>query len=289
MNAGGRQTAATDAGRRRGLQGLWSGLAVRARALWRYRGFVLGMVGREFKGRYLNSLLGSLWSFIQPAAMILIYTLVFARIMQARLAGIDDPLAYGLFLCAGLLPWALMAEFLGRATQLFLEHAALLKKVSFPRITLPVILFLTTLLHFSIIFGVFALFLLVSGRFPGAPLAAFVPLILLQQAFALGLGLILGCLNVFFRDIGQVVQIGLQFWFWLTPIVYPVTILPPRAVDLLALNPMTAVMNAYQTVILQHAWPEWGTLRLHLWGVLVVLAAGFWVYRSLAVDIVDEL
>lgn len=289
MNAESRQTSEADALRHRGPRRLCRGLLIRGQALWLYRGFVFGMVGREFKGRYLNSLLGSLWSFIQPAAMILIYTLVFSSIMQARLTGIDDPLAYGMFLCAGLLPWALMAEYLGRATQLFIEHGPLMKKVSFPRITLPVILMLTTLLHFGIIFGLFVLFLLLTGRFPGAPLAAFIPLILLQQTFALGLGLILGCLNVFFRDIGQMVQIGLQFWFWLTPVVYPATILSPGTRGLLTLNPMSSLMDAYQGVVLQHAWPEWGRLGLHAWGALAVLATGFLVYRLLALDMVDEL
>lgn len=114
----------------------------RLQALWRYRGFVFGMVGREFRVRYAGSLLGTIWSNVNPLAMVFVYTVIFSKVMQAKLAGVNDTLAYGLFLCAGILTWGFFSEVLSRSPAIFIEHANLLKKVSFPRITLPAVHFL---------------------------------------------------------------------------------------------------------------------------------------------------
>jgi len=113
------------------------------------------MVGREFRSRYLGSLFGSVWSILQPVSMIIVYTVIFSKIMGARLSDSDDPWAFGLFLCAGLLPWNFFSELLGRCQTIFLEHANLLKKVHFPKITLPIILSISCLINFGIIFSIF--------------------------------------------------------------------------------------------------------------------------------------
>jgi lipopolysaccharide transport system permease protein len=263
--------------------------ALIARAVWHYRGFVLGMVRREFQYRYLSSLFGSAWAFLNPAALILIYTVVFSQVMRARLPGVDDTLAYSLYLCAGLLPWTAFTELLGRCVALFLEFGTLLKKVSFPRSSLPMIPLVSSLMNFAIIFGIFLLFLIAVGRFPGWPLLAVVPLLLLQQTLALGLGVFLGVLNVFFRDVAQFVGVAVQFWFWLTPIVYSVGVLPEPAQRLVAWNPMTQVVGAYQRIIVDGAWPQWSTLRWHTVGAVVLLIAAFAVFSKLSGEIVDEL
>ena len=216
--------------RKKGLfnNGLSKWLPSRFGALWQYRSFVASMVVREFRVRYLGSLLGSLWSILNPLAMIFIYTIIFSKIMRARLAGVDDTMAFGIFLCSGLLTWGYFSELLSRCQNIFIEQSAMLKKIRFPRIILPAVLFLSCSLNFLIIFGIFTIFLLLTGRFPGWSIVGFLPLLMIQQGFALGFGVFLGTLNVFFRDIGHFVGIALQFWFWLTPIVYPITILPER-------------------------------------------------------------
>ncbi len=267
----------------------WRPFVPRVLALWRYRGFVFTMVWREFWGRYLGSLLGSIWSVLNPMAMIFIYTVIFSKIMRARLPGVDDTMGYGIFLCAGLLTWGFFSELLGRCPNIFIEQANLLKKVNFPRITLPVILLSSSAVNFAIIFTIFISFLLISGRFPGWAILAFLPLLLIQQAFALGLGMVLGTLNVFFRDVGQFLGIVLQFWFWLTPIVYSVTVLPERARSVIELNPMTQLVAAYQQIILHGSWPQWGQFRFHAIGALTVLTIGFLVFRRLSGEVVDEL
>ena len=152
-------------------------------SLWHYRGFVIGSVQREFQTRYRNSLLGALWTIINPLAMIIVYTVIFSRLMQARLPGVDNDLVYGIYLCAGLLTWGLFAEILGRSQAVFLEHATLLTKLSFPRICLPMVVVLNALLNFAIIFALFLGFLLVTGNFPGWVVIAILPLLLSELVF----------------------------------------------------------------------------------------------------------
>jgi len=259
------------------------------RAVRQYRGFIWSMVRREFQARYLHSLLGGAWAVLNPAAMIAIYTVIFSQVMHARLPGLDDTFAYSIYLCAGLLPWGFFTEVIGRSLTVFLDNAPLLKKVSFPRISLPVILTLSSTLNFAIIFGLFVLVLVAVGRFPGWAIVALLPLLVLQQAFALGLGVLLGVLNVFFRDVAQFVGIALQFWFWLTPIVYTTAILPAWARDLLAWNPMAALVGAYQQILVAGAWPEWSQFRLHAIGAVMVLIVAFVAFDRLSGEMVDEL
>jgi lipopolysaccharide transport system permease protein len=263
--------------------------AMIARAIWQYRGFVAGMVRREFQQRYLASLLGTTWAFLNPAALIAIYTLVFSQVMRSRLPGVDDSLGYTLFLCAGLLPWTAFTELLTRSVTLFLEFGSLLKKMSFPRSSLPVIPLISSSVNFAIVFGLFLLLLAVLGRFPGWAILAVLPLFLLQQAFALGLGVFLGVLNVFFRDVAQLVGVGVQFWFWLTPIVYNASVLPEPAQRLLAWNPMVAVIEAYQRIVLNGTWPDWSALGWHVFGAGAILAVAFIAFSRLSGEIVDEL
>lgn len=259
------------------------------KALWAYRGFILGSVKREFQSKYRNSLLGAAWIILNPAAMILVYTVVFAQVMRAKLPGADTTFAYSIYLCAGILTWGLFAEITGRAQTMFIDHANLLKKLSFPRLCLPVTLVANAGLNFAIVFGLFSVFLVISGNFPGWQYVALFPLLAIQVVFAIGLGITLGVLNVFFRDIGQFFTIFLQFWFWLTPIVYPVSILPDGIRQVMQLNPMASLMAAYQTILVNSQWPQWHTLWPTALMALLLCALGLHLYRKHSGEMVDEL
>ena len=173
------------------------------RGIWSYRGFILGSVKREFQSKYRNSMLGAAWTVLNPLAMIIVYTVIFSQIMRAKLPGIDSTFAYSIYLCAGVLTWGLFAEITGRCQNIFLENANLIKKLSFPRICLPAIVILSAGLNFLIIFNLFTFFLILSGNFPGWVFLAVFPVLAVQIVFSVGLGIILGVLNVFFRDVGS--------------------------------------------------------------------------------------
>ncbi len=260
-----------------------------SRALWRYRGFIMGSVKREFQARYRNSLLGAAWTVLQPLAMITVYTVVFSELMRARLPGLDTPFAYSIYLCAGLLTWGLFAEILQRSQTVFLDHGNMIKKLNFPRICLPAITVLNALVNFAITFSIFLVFLLLVGSFPGWIVLSALPVLLIQVALASGLGIISGVLNVFFRDVGQFVNVLLQFWFWLTPIVYASDTIPAAARPLLRLNPMTWIVQAYQQIFVYRRMPDWQ----HLWplAILAVMLCimALMLFRRRAGEIVDEL
>lgn len=259
------------------------------RSLWRYRGFILGSVKREFQARYRNSLLGAAWTVLQPLAMITVYTVVFAELMRARLPGIDSPYAYSIFLCAGLLTWNLFGEILQRGQTVFLDNGNMIKKLNFPRICLPAITVISAVVNFTITFSIFLAFLAVTHSLPGWIIVYAIPILLVQIAFGTGLGIITGVLNVFFRDVGQFVSILLQFWFWFTPIIYSTATLPASVRPWMKLNPMTPLAQAYQGIFVYGTTPQWSTI----WPVAVLAVglcvAGLMLFRRRAGEMVDEL
>lgn len=257
--------------------------------LWAYRGFILGSVKREFQSKYRNSILGATWNILQPLAMIVVYTVIFSQVMRAKLPGVESSFGYSIYLCAGILTWGLFAEITTRSQNMFLENANLLKKLSFPRLCLPVTIVASGLLNFVIVFGLFTGFLLISGNFPGLAYAALLPVLALLLVFAVGLGIVLGVLNVFFRDVGQFFGIFITFWFWVTPIVYPPSILPEAIQPFMEWNPIASIMAAVQGVLVSGYWPNWQSLIYPLVLGLFLCLLGLRLFRRRAGEMVDEL
>lgn len=257
-------------------------------SLWRYRGFVATSIARDFQLRYHGSALGFFWTLLQPIGTVVVLTVVFTRIMQPRLPG-GDAFTYSIYLCAGIFSWGLFAEIVQRELNVFIEHGNYLKKSGFPRSSLPLIVAITALINFVIAFAIYFAFLLAIGRFPGWVAISFVPIVLVIAAFAVGLGIMLGTANVFFRDLGSAVPILLQFWFWLTPIVYPVAAVPEFVRSWFAVNPLAPVVGALQDVFTEARVPAWQTLVAPTIVALLACVAGLAAFRSQADNIVDEL
>lgn len=259
------------------------------KTIWNYRGFILGNVKREFQSKYRNSLLGAAWTVLNPLSMILVYTMIFSQVMRTKLPGVESVYGYSIYLCAGSLTWGLFVEIVGRGQNIFLENANLIKKINFPRLCLPMVVVLNSILNFSIVFSLFTLFLIVSGQFPGWAYFYIFPLLFLLVLFAIGLGITLGVLNVFFRDVGQFFVIFLQFWFWLTPIVYPAEIIPEKFRPLLSLNPMVGLISGFQSVLTAGVPPDIRSLLPSLICGLFFLILGMALYRKHSGEMVDEL
>ena len=257
--------------------------------IYRYRGFIWSSVKRDFQARYQTSMLGALWLVLQPLSMILVYTLVFSEVMKARMPDNTGSFSYSIYLCSGVLTWGLFTEMLDKGQSVFINNANLIKKLSFPKICLPIIVTLSAVLNFAIIFSLFLIFIIVTGNFPGWLFLSVIPVLLLQILFAGGLGMILGVMNVFFRDVGQLVGVALQFWFWFTPIVYVLNSLPAWAKNLMMYNPMTRIMQSYQSIFAYHLAPNWYSLWPVLALAIIFCVIGFRMFRKHAADMVDEL
>jgi lipopolysaccharide transport system permease protein len=257
--------------------------------LWRYRAFIRGTVRREFATRYRSSLLGGVWAVLVPLTWVVVYSVVLGRVMRVRLPGGDGALSYGFFVCAGVVTWTMFSELINRSVAAFVEQASLLKNARFPRASLPVIVWLSATAHFAIACAVLLLALLAAGRLPGWPLLALVPLVAVQQAIGLGIGLALGVLNVFVRDVAHFAGIALALWFWLTPIVYPLEVVTGGAHRLIALNPITPLVLGYQRVLIHGAWPDWGALALPALFAAAAMAAGLAIFHRLSPEMADNL
>lgn len=245
---------------------------------------------REFHGKYRESLLGAFWSIANPLTMIVIYTVIFGNLMGNTLAGHDKtPYAFSIYLCSGVITWNLFSEMLNRLNGVFLDNGNLIKKSNFPRICLPVIVTISALINFGILLGIYLVFLITIGHWPGWAFLAFIPLLALQILFAVGLGVFLGTLNVFFRDVGQLTGVVLQFWFWLTPIVYTWTSLPEKARAILQYNPLKPLFVAYQQIFLDKQFPQFETLLPLAIMTLVFLLLGARFFLTRVGELVDEL
>ena len=259
------------------------------RSLWQYRHFISSSVRNELISRFARSKLGGLWMIINPLAQVAIYALILSNVLAARLPGIDNKYAYAIYLMAGLLAWTLFSEIINRCLTLFIEQGNLMKKMSFPRITLPAIVVGSCLLNNALLFvAMLAIFALLGHQF-NLVMLWLIPLTLIVVVLALGIGLIIGVMNVFLRDIGQVVPIILQMLFWVTPIVYPVTIIPEAYRYWLSFNPIYPLTDAYQQVLVYGNNPEWE-------GVLIIVAIGLllagvslFMFRRASAEMVDSL
>lgn len=258
-------------------------------ALWHYRHFILSSIRSELKTRFARSRLGALWFIVHPLAQATIFALVLSEVLGARLPNIENKSAYPIYLMAGMAAWGLFSEILNRCLNIFIEYSGTLKKISFPRLCLPVIVWGSALLNHFLLLLAIAFVFLFFGHYPGVAWLV-IPLgILLISLFAFGLGVMLGIFNIFTRDVGQVMGVILQIWFWLTPIVYPFEIIPKNLRWLAELNPMVPLVRIYQDALLYNRWPDFTLLWLPACVALGLFIVSFIIFRKASPEMVDAL
>nr|VFK10874.1 MAG: lipopolysaccharide transport system permease protein [Candidatus Kentron sp. LPFa]VFK27309.1 MAG: lipopolysaccharide transport system permease protein [Candidatus Kentron sp. LPFa] len=258
-------------------------------SLWRYRHFILSSIRNDLITRFVRSKLGGLWIIINPLAQVAIYALILSNILGARLPGIDNKYAYAIYLMAGLLAWTLFTEILNRCLNLFIEHGNLMKKMNFPRITLPAIVVGSNLINNGLLLiAMLGIFLLLGHHF-SLIMLWLLPLTVILTGFSLGIGLVLGVINVFLRDIGQVIPIILQVCFWFTPIVYPANIIPETYRHWLNLNPIYHFTSAYQNVLVYGRPPQFEGLIVISALTLLLLLLSLFLFRRANEEMMDAL
>jgi lipopolysaccharide transport system permease protein len=257
--------------------------------LWIYRSFVVSSIRNETASRFARSKIGGLWMILNPLSQVAIYALILSNVLSAKLPGIDNKYAYAIYLMAGLLAWSLFSEITTRCLNVFVSNGNLIKKMSFPRITLPAIVIGSSLFNYFLLFLMMVVVFLLLGHEFGYMMLWLIPLTLLVVMLAVGFGLVLGVINVFVRDVGEVMGIVMQFWFWFTPIVYPINILPEHYRHFLEYNPIFAVVDSFHSVILYNQQPNYIGMIQTLCLSLVLLLVGLFLFRKSSSEMVDLL
>ncbi len=258
-------------------------------ALWRYRHFIRTSIRAELQGRFARSSLGALWHILHPLAQAAILALVLSEVMGVRLPNMTDRAAYPVYLMAGNAAWGLFTEIFNRCISVFIAYAGSLKKISFPRLCLPVIVWGSALVnHLLLLAAIFVVFIAL-GHYPTASWLVLPLGILLISMFAFGLGLTLGIINVFSRDVAEVAGILLQIWFWLTPIVYSSAQVPERFRWIVALNPLAPMVRLYQDALLYGRWPDPAALAVPTGLAVLFVALAFALFRRASAELVDAL
>lgn len=258
-------------------------------AAWRYRYFIVSSIRNDFKSRFARSKLGGAWMILHPLSQVLMYALVLSAVLSAKLPGIDNRFAYAIYLTAGILSWSIFSEVILRCLTVFIDHGNLMKKMVFPKICLPLIIVGSVLINnIVMLISILVIFALL-GHYPGINMLWLPVLFIISFAFALGVGIILGVLNVFMRDVGQVVPVLLQFGFWFTPIVYMQNVIPEVYRGWLAFNPMYYIVDAYHNVLVFSKSPDWNGLLMVFIGSLFLLGLAMFMFRRASAEMVDVL
>jgi lipopolysaccharide transport system permease protein len=248
---------------------------------------IIELAKRDFTERYSGSGLGFIWSFIYPLINILIYMVIFGNLMGARLPGTSSIWGYGIYLVSGLVPWTAFANTVTRASTVFIDKKNIIAKIHVDLPTLPVYIVLSESITFVVTLVIFIILLILTG-FQFTPYLLLIPVIyLIQQLFAYSLGFFFAMFVVFLRDLKEVVTIGLQIWFWFTPIVYVFEILPQWAQNILIWNPMLAVVSAYHDIFVYLKMPSFYYLTLVLILSIGLIAADYLIFKKLEKDIRD--
>ena len=251
--------------------------------LWHYRELILFLMWRDIQLRYKQTFLGVAWIALQPLATVLIFALVFGSL--ARMP--SDNLPYAVFAMAGLVPWNFFASAFTRGSTSLVGSANLISKVYFPRLVIPIASVLAAVVDVAVSFVALIVLALYFGIRPSTAILSVVPLLLLAFFAALGVALWLSALNVRYRDVGNLVPFISQIWFYATPIIYPLSLVPPRWRVWEGLNPLATVAEGFRWAVLGKAPPPSDMVTLSVIVVVVLLVTGTLAFRRMEKTFAD--
>jgi lipopolysaccharide transport system permease protein len=255
---------------------------IELRDLWHYRELLYFLAWRDVKVRYKQTSLGAAWAVLQPLLAMAIFTLFFGRLARVQTDGIP----YSLFVYAGLAPWTFFANSVSTGALSLLGSANVISKVYFPRVLVPAATVAALLLDFAIAFSIVFVLMAWHGVPIGLGVLAVIPLTLLLVLAALGISTLLAAVIVTYRDFRYVVPFAVQLWMFATPVVYPLSLAPERWRWLLALNPMTGIIEGYRSALLGLPF-DLGALALSTGAAVVALVAGIAYFAQVERRFVD--
>ena len=251
--------------------------------IWQYRELLYFLTKRDIKVRYKQTVLGGLWAIIQPFFTMVVFTLFFGRLAKMP----SDGIPYPIFVYAGLLPWTYFANALSTSGNSLVGSQNLITKVYFPRLIIPASAALAGLLDFFVAVSVLGALMLWYQYLPGVEILLFPFLVGLTFLCAVGVGMWLSALNVEYRDIRYVIPFLIQLWMFVSPVIYPVSLVSETYRWLLALNPMGGVINAYRASLLGHHPIDWLLLGVSAFIILGLFISGLYYFRRMEKTFAD--
>jgi lipopolysaccharide transport system permease protein len=258
--------------------------------LWQLPGrldLVLSLTKRELAARYKGSALGIAWAILTPVVMIAIFTIIFAGIFKAKFGATNSQWDFALYLFCGLLPWNAFQESLNASATAIVARANLVKRVVFPLETIPVAQTLSAIVNQ--LFGTVALLLgIILIRHQLHATTLYLPILLIPQFIVtIGGAWLIASLGVFIRDIVQGISLVLLAWMYLTPIIYPETIVPESLRTIVNLNPFTPLIRSYRLILLEGAMPDWRGLGYFTVFALLTFLFGYWWFARTRKNFAD--
>ena len=251
--------------------------------LWEYRELLYFLTWRDIKVRYKQTVLGASWAIIQPFMTMVVFSLFFGRLARVP----SDGVPYPLWSFTALVPWSFFAQGLTMSASSLVLSQNLIRKVYFPRLTIPIATVMAGVIDLAVAFVVLLAMMIFYGASPGLRIVWIAPLFLLALVTSLGVGLWLAALNVRYRDVRYAVPFLVQFWLFATPIAYPSSLLPEPWRTVLALNPMTGVAEGFRWALLGTASAPGPMLLVSSLAALLILAAGAMYFRRMEREFAD--
>lgn len=248
-----------------------------------YNGLLVNLIKKELKLKYKNSTLGFLWSLLNPMLMIIVYTLAFKIVLKVQIQN------FPIFVFTGLLPWNFFQTSLLSATGSIIANSHLVQKVYFPRGLIPLSVISANFINFCMTLIVLFATLVFNGYFLGTSFIMLPFLMLIQFLITVGISFFLSGITVKFRDVSHLIEVFLGAWFYLTPVVYPLNLIPEAYKKWILLNPMTSIIEMYRKILLDNELPS-----LNLWLNSIVIAVillviGLSVFKKLEKKFAEEL
>ena len=252
--------------------------------LWHYREMIISLVKRDLKGRYKGSVMGFLWTMINPLLQLAVYTFVFSVIMPS---GVER---FYLFLFVALVPWLFFSTCLSTGTTVIFAQQEMVKKIYFPRQILPISFTISQFVNMLLSFVVIFIVLIFSGiKFNFKALACLPIIMLVQFILCLGITFVVSALTIYLRDLEYILSIISMAWMYLTPILYPIENVPEAYRGICYINPMTSIIVAYRDILYSSKVPEMGTLVIAVFMGILLLAIGLVSFEHLQRHFAEEL
>jgi lipopolysaccharide transport system permease protein len=252
-------------------------IPLRLGELWEYRELLYFLVWRDIKVRYKQTALGAIWAIIQPFTTMVVFSLFFGKLAKIP----SDNIPYPIFCYAALVPWTFFANGLTQSSESLVGNANLIRKVYFPRLTIPVAAVLSGIVDFGLAFVVLLGMMLYYGIVPTANVVWLPLFLLLALVCSLGIGLWLSALNLKYRDVRYVVPFLTQIWLFVTPIAYPSTFIPARWQLVYGLNPMAGVVRGFRWALLGTTTAPGPIILASSLASLLILAGGVFYFRRM--------